>query len=45
MSRKLDNTAWEEYINEFDFLKGSKTVKDFCIENEFGFLLVKHFRM
>ena len=34
MSRKLDNAAWEEYINEFDSLKGPKTVKDFCIENE-----------
>ncbi|SHH92470.1 hypothetical protein [Clostridium grantii] len=34
MARKLDNTAWEEYINKFDSLQGSKTVIDFCVENE-----------
>ncbi|SHH42195.1 hypothetical protein [Clostridium grantii] len=34
MSRKLDNAAWEEYINKFDSLQGSKTVIDFCVENE-----------
>ncbi len=33
MSRKLNNTAWEEYINKFDSYKGRITVKDFCIEN------------
>lgn len=33
MSRKLNNAAWEEYINKFDFYKGTITVKDFFIEN------------
>lgn len=34
MFRKLDNTAWEEYINKFSDYKGTVTVKDFCIENK-----------
>ena len=34
MSRKLDNSAWEEYINKFDACKDAVTVKDFCIENK-----------
>lgn len=34
MSRKLDNSTWEEYINKFDSYKGTVTVKDFCIENK-----------
>ncbi len=34
MSRKLDNVAWEEYINKFDSCKDTVTVKDFCIENK-----------
>lgn len=34
MSRKLDNSSWEEYINKFDSYKGTITLKDFCIENE-----------
>ncbi|WP_288227992.1 hypothetical protein [uncultured Clostridium sp.] len=33
ISRKLNNVAWEEYINKFDSYKGTITVKDFCIEN------------
>lgn len=34
MFKKLNNVAWEEYINKFDSYKGTVTVKDFCIENE-----------
>lgn len=34
MYRKLDNAVWEEYINKFTSLKGTVTVKDFCIENK-----------
>ena len=34
MSRKLDNTSWEEYVNKFDSFKGKVTVKDFCVENK-----------
>ena len=34
MSRKLDNSTWEEYINKFDACKSAVTVKDFCIENK-----------
>lgn len=34
MSRKLDNAAWERYVNKFDSYKGTVTLKEFCIENE-----------
>lgn len=34
MDRKLDNAAWEEYIDKFNSYEGSITVKDFCIENK-----------
>jgi len=34
MSRKLDNSKWEEYINKFNSYKGKITLKDFCIENQ-----------
>jgi len=33
MSKKLDNNAWEEYINKFDSYNSSVTIKDFCVEN------------
>ncbi len=32
MSKKLDNNAWEEYINKFDSYNSSVTIKDFCVE-------------
>jgi hypothetical protein len=31
---KLDNAAWEEYINKFEYCKAEVTLKDFCIENK-----------
>ena len=34
MSRKLDNSKWEEYINKFNSYRGEITLKDFCIENQ-----------
>ena len=34
MSRKSENTKWEEYINKFNSYKGEITLKDFCIENQ-----------
>lgn len=34
MSRKLDNAAWEEYINKFENCKNEVTLKDFCLENK-----------
>lgn len=34
MSRKLDNTAWEEYINKFEDCNSNVTLKDFCLENK-----------
>lgn len=34
MDRKLDNSAWEEYINKFNSYEGAITVKDFCIDNK-----------
>ncbi|WP_138205010.1 hypothetical protein [Haloimpatiens lingqiaonensis] len=33
MYRKLDNDAWEEYLNKFNSIKDTITVKDFCAEN------------
>ena len=33
MYKKLDNEAWEEYLNKFESIKDTITVKDFCIEN------------
>lgn len=33
MYRKLDNDAWEEYLNKFNSAKDTITVKDFCAEN------------
>lgn len=33
MYRKLDNDAWEEYLNKFNSIKDAITVKDFCTEN------------
>jgi hypothetical protein len=33
MYRKLDNDAWEEYLNKFKSIKDTITVKDFCNEN------------
>ena len=33
MYRKLDNDAWEEYLNKFNSVKDTITVKDFCTEN------------
>lgn len=34
MSRKLDNAAWEEYINKFEDCNDKVTLKDFCVENK-----------
>ena len=34
MSRKSENTKWEEYINKFNSYRGEITLKDFCIENQ-----------
>ena len=34
MLNKLDNATWEEYINNFNALEGSITVKDFCTKNQ-----------
>jgi len=33
MYRKLDNDSWEEYLNKFNSVKDTITVKDFCAEN------------
>lgn len=33
MYKKLDNDAWEEYLNKFKPVKDTITVKDFCAEN------------
>jgi hypothetical protein len=33
-TRKLDNAAWEGYINKFNSYSGTITVKDFCVENK-----------
>ena len=33
MYKKLDNDAWEEYLNKYKSIKQSITVKDFCSEN------------
>ncbi|WP_138205550.1 IS66 family insertion sequence element accessory protein TnpA [Haloimpatiens lingqiaonensis] len=33
MYRKLDNDTWEEYLNKFNSVKDTITVKDFCAEN------------
>ncbi|WMJ79175.1 hypothetical protein RBU49_09755 [Clostridium sp. MB40-C1] len=33
MYRKLDNDTWEEYLNKFNSIKDTITVKDFCAEN------------
>lgn len=33
MYKKLDNETWEEYLNKFNSIKGTVTVKDFCNEN------------
>lgn len=33
MYKKLDNDAWEEYLNKFNSVKDTITVKDFCAEN------------
>ena len=33
MYKKLDNDAWEEYLNKFNSVKDTITVKDFCTEN------------
>lgn len=33
MYKKLDNEAWEEYLNKFNSIEGTITVKDFCMEN------------
>ncbi len=33
MYRKLDNDARKEYLNKFNSIKDTITVKDFCVEN------------
>lgn len=33
MYKKLDNDAWEEYLDKFESIKDTITVKDFCAEN------------
>lgn len=33
MYKKLENEAWEEYLNKFESIKDTITVKDFCTEN------------
>ncbi|SHK29793.1 hypothetical protein SAMN02745248_02244 [Hathewaya proteolytica DSM 3090] len=33
MYKKLDNKAWEEYLNNFDAIKDTITVRGFCEEN------------
>lgn len=32
MYKKLDNKAWEEYLNKFNATEENITVKDFCAE-------------
>jgi len=33
MYKKLDNDAWEEYLDKFESIKDKMTVKDFCADN------------
>lgn len=33
MYKKLDNSTWEEYLDKFEYIKDTTTVKEFCSEN------------
>lgn len=35
MYKKLDNSTWEEYLDKFEPIKDTTTVKEFCSENAF----------